>query len=234
MSKKTTFHASKSLQLIYYGVCGPFKVNSTGGARYFITFIDDFVRKLWVYLISNKNQVLDKFWQFVHVMENYARHTVWTLRSNNGGEYTSQVFHNFCSSKEITKEFNPPHTPQGNGVAKHCNRSLLDITQCLLLDKALLGHLWGEVVKAAIIILNLWSTKKILTKLWTNSFQVKKYPLLSTYKFLVLQFLFTFQNHLEPNSNLVSSFREMCPTQLWLRCRSLSILSTIQQEGIHL
>ena len=45
-------------------------------------------------------------------------------------------------------------------MAEHRNRSLLDITRCLLLDKALLGHLWGEEIKATNIILNLWLTKQ--------------------------------------------------------------------------
>lgn len=61
MPKEATFHASRTLELIYSNVCGPFRVKSTGGARYFVTFVDDFSKKLWVYFISHKNQVLIKF-----------------------------------------------------------------------------------------------------------------------------------------------------------------------------
>ena len=45
-------------------------------------------------------------------------------------------------------------------MAERRNRSILDITRSLLLDKGLPGHLWGEAVKAAGDILNLRSTKK--------------------------------------------------------------------------
>lgn len=160
MPKEATYHASKILELVYSDVCRPFKINSTGGARYFVTFVDDFSRKLWVYFISHKSEVLTKFQHFVHLMESSTKHTIQTLRTDNGGEYTSQAFNDFCSSKGITRELTPPYTPQPNGVAKRRNRSLLDITWCLLLDKALPGHLWGEAIKAASIILNIRSIKR--------------------------------------------------------------------------
>ena len=160
LPKETTYRASKILELIHSDVCGPFKVKSTGGARYFVTFVDDYSRKLWVYFISQKSQVLDKFRHFVQLMSNSTGQNVRTLRSDNGGEYTSKAFQEFCSSRGIARELPPPYTPQRNGVAERRNRSLLDITRCLLLERALPGHLWGEAVKAATDILNLRSTKR--------------------------------------------------------------------------
>lgn len=59
--KETIFHASKILELIHSDVCGPFKTCSTGGARYFTTFIDDFSKNTWIYFIAQKSQVLEKF-----------------------------------------------------------------------------------------------------------------------------------------------------------------------------
>lgn len=158
--KETSFHASKILELVHSDVCGPFKICSTGGARYFATFIDDFSKKTWIYFIAQKSQVLEKFQHFVQSVQNLTGQTVRALRTDNGGEYTSKAFSDFCSFKGITRELTPPYTPQRNGVAERRNRSLLDITRCLLLDKALPGHLWGEAVKAAGDILNLRSTKK--------------------------------------------------------------------------
>lgn len=34
------------LELVYSDVCGPIEVNSLGGSRYFVTFIDDTTRKV--------------------------------------------------------------------------------------------------------------------------------------------------------------------------------------------
>jgi transposase InsO family protein len=160
LPKEATYHASKILQLVHSDVCGPFKINSTRGAKYFVTFVDDYSQKIRIYFISQKSQVLEKFRHFMQLMTNSIGQTVRTLRMDNGGEYTSKAFQDFCSSRGIARELTPPHTQQRNGIAKWRNRYLLDITQCLLLDKGLPGHLWGEAVKAVGDILNLRSTKR--------------------------------------------------------------------------
>lgn len=46
---------SSLLELIHSNVCGPLKVQSLGGASYFVTFIDDYSRKLWLYILKTKN-----------------------------------------------------------------------------------------------------------------------------------------------------------------------------------
>ena len=160
MPKQTTHHASKILELIHSDVCGPFKVTSLGGCRYFVSFIDDYSKKLWIYFLTNKHQVLSKFRHFVQLVETTTGQRVKALRTDNGGEYISKDFSEFCLSKGISRELIPPYTPERNGIAERRNRSLLDITRCLLIDKALPGHLWGEAVKAASDILNLRSTKR--------------------------------------------------------------------------
>lgn len=112
MPKETTFHASEILQLVHSDVCGPFRTNSLGGARYFVTFIDDFSRKTWLYFITNKNQVLTKFQHFVNLVENSTGRLIQTLRTDNGGEYTSTAFRDYCLLKGIPRELTPPYTPQ--------------------------------------------------------------------------------------------------------------------------
>ena len=174
MPKEATFNASRILELIHSDVCGPFRVRSIGGARYFVTFTDDFSRKIWTYFISHKSQVLEKFQHFVRTVENSTGKTICALRTDNGGEYTSKEFSAYCSQKGIRHELTPPYIPQRNGIAKRRNRSLLDITRCLLIDKALPRHLWGEAVKAAGDILNLRTTKRHPDKTPNELFSGKK------------------------------------------------------------
>jgi len=49
------------LELIHTDVCGPMNVKSLAGNRYFITFIDDFTRKIHVYFLKAKNEAFEKF-----------------------------------------------------------------------------------------------------------------------------------------------------------------------------
>ena len=174
LPKEATFHATNFLQLVHSDVCGPFRTNSLGGAKYFVTFIDDYSRKTWIYFLTHKSQVLTKFQHLVNLLKNSTGQIIQTLMTDNGGEYTSSAFRDYCLRTGIAREFAPPYTPQRNGVAERRNRSLLDITRSLLLDKGLPGHLWAEAVKAAGDLLNLRSTKRHPDKTQEELFSGKK------------------------------------------------------------
>ena len=179
MPKLASHQASKILELVHSDVCGPFRVNSLGGHRYFVTFIDDYSRKTWVYFLSHKSQVLSKFQHFVQLMRTTTgQQNIKTFRSDNGGEYTSRAFSDYCSLQGISHELVPPYTPERNGVAERRNCSLLDITRCILINKDLPAHLWGEAVKAAVDLLNLRSTKRHPEKT-PNEFFCGKKPSIS-------------------------------------------------------
>ena len=52
---------SERLQLVHSDVCGPMPIMSMGGALYFVTFIDNFFRKVWAYALKRKDRVLSTF-----------------------------------------------------------------------------------------------------------------------------------------------------------------------------
>ena len=57
---KQPFHdsqirAHRKIELIYSDLCGPMPVSSTNGNKYMMTFIDDYTRMCWVYLMKNKS-----------------------------------------------------------------------------------------------------------------------------------------------------------------------------------
>uniref|UniRef100_A0A0D3BDU3 Integrase catalytic domain-containing protein n=1 Tax=Brassica oleracea var. oleracea TaxID=109376 RepID=A0A0D3BDU3_BRAOL len=60
---------------------------SNGGASYFVTFIDDHSRKVWIHLLKSKDQVLDAFKEFVAQAEQSTGQKLKCVRSDNGGEY---------------------------------------------------------------------------------------------------------------------------------------------------
>ena len=51
----------KSLELVHTDLWGLSLVTSLGGSRYYITFIDDSSRKVWVYFLKNKSDVFETF-----------------------------------------------------------------------------------------------------------------------------------------------------------------------------
>ena len=104
--------ANQKLQLIHTDVCGPMKTDSLSGNRYFLLFIDDYTRMCWVYFIRLKSEVFDVFTQFKALVENQCNLSIKALRSDNGGEYTSSQFVEFCNSTCIERQLTLPHTPQ--------------------------------------------------------------------------------------------------------------------------
>ena len=54
--------SSRATQIL--DVNGPIKTCTHRGAKYFVTFINDFTRKTFVYFLIQKSQVFDKFKEF--------------------------------------------------------------------------------------------------------------------------------------------------------------------------
>jgi transposase InsO family protein len=65
---------------------------SLSDKRYFLTFIDDASRKVWVYFLTDKSEVFQKFKVFKAAVEKQSGLKIKELRSDSGGEYTSRTF----------------------------------------------------------------------------------------------------------------------------------------------
>ena len=91
-------------------------VSTLGGARYFVTFIDDHSRKVWAYALRTKDCVLEAFKLFRANVERQTGRTLKCIRSDNSGEYRGP-FEKFCKENGIKHERTIPKTPRQNGVA---------------------------------------------------------------------------------------------------------------------
>jgi transposase InsO family protein len=79
------------------------RTQSLGGAKYFLTSIDDFSRETCVYFLKNKYDVFANFKQFKAVLENESGHRIKVLMSDRGGEYESHAFRDFCYHNGIQR-----------------------------------------------------------------------------------------------------------------------------------
>ena len=57
---------------------------------WFVTFIDDHSRKVWVYALRTKGCVLEAFKLFQVNVERKTGRSLKCIRTNNGGEYRGQ------------------------------------------------------------------------------------------------------------------------------------------------
>jgi hypothetical protein len=156
---KTAFPSSDSraawiLDLIHSDVCGPMSLASLTGSLYYVVFIDDFSRKSWIFFMKTKGQVFSRFQEFKSLMENQTGKKIRVLRSNNGGEYTSKEFMDFCAGEGIRRELIVPYNPQQNGVAERKNRAIVGAARAMLHDQGMPLFLWAEACYTAVYLQN--------------------------------------------------------------------------------
>ncbi|KAH9751443.1 hypothetical protein KPL71_014298 [Citrus sinensis] len=114
------------LEYVHSDVLGPTKTTSIGGSHYFVTFVDYFSKRVWVYTMRVKDEVLEIFVKWKKLVETQIGRKIKVLRSDNEGEYTSDLFLQVCQNEGIKRHFTVRHTPQQNGVAECMNRTLLE------------------------------------------------------------------------------------------------------------
>lgn len=178
--KEEGTRANELLERIHSDVCGPMAVSSFSGAKYFVSFIDDCSRKVFVYTMKSKSEVYAKFVDFKAYVENQLSSKIKILRSDNGKEYMNKNFEKLCAVSGIKHETTVPYTPEQNGMCERMNRTLIEKVRCMLIDMNLNKSLWAEALHAAANIVNALpneKNKKSPDEMW---FKVK--PDLSNFK----------------------------------------------------
>ena len=123
-----------TLESIHSDVCGPILSAYLRGYEYYSTFIDDYPRNTWIYFLNTKSEVFGKFKEFKALIENHLERRIKTLRTYNGGEYTSKDFEAFCKEAGIKRELSTSYNPQQNGVAERNNRTIMEVVKTIIHD----------------------------------------------------------------------------------------------------
>ena len=90
---KAGSHVSKGvLHYVHSDLWGPYPNTSYGGEKYYVLFVDEFSRKVWVYVLKRKADVFNMFKQFRVMVEKRNDRTIKCLRMDNGGEFTFLEF----------------------------------------------------------------------------------------------------------------------------------------------
>ncbi|KAH9646639.1 hypothetical protein KPL70_024932 [Citrus sinensis] len=154
-SFKTAVHKTKgTLDYIHSDLWGPAQTTSLGGAKYFLSLIDDYSRMVWVYILKSKTEVFEKFKQWKALVETQTCRKVKRLRTDNGLEFCNQLFNDFCAQNGVVRHKTVRHTPQQNGLAERMNRTLMDKVRCLLIHSKLPQSLWAETLMTACYLVN--------------------------------------------------------------------------------
>lgn len=158
-----TSRTSGALDLVHTDVCGPMRTESESGARYFVTFIDDYTRWCEVYFLRNKSEVTEKFKEFMSVAERQTGRRIKAIQSDNGKEYCNTAMDTLLKERGIRHRLTVPHTPEQNGIAERKNRTLVEAARCMMIQSGLPPSLWAEAIATANYIRNRCVTKSLDT-----------------------------------------------------------------------
>ncbi|GBP26795.1 Retrovirus-related Pol polyprotein from transposon TNT 1-94 [Eumeta japonica] len=140
------------------------ETQSLGGAKYFLTFLDDYSKKVFVYILNKKTKILSKFKEFKTEVENQSECKLKCIRTDNGLEYVNKPFSDFLISAGIRHQTTTHYTPEQNGAAERLNRTLVERAKCMILNAGLAKFFWAEAIKTAAYIINRFSTRSLSFK----------------------------------------------------------------------
>ena len=129
-------------QLVHSDVWGPSPYSSLDGHRYYLDFVVDYTRYMWILPLKLKFEVPDLVLQFIRYVEQF--HTmVQSFQSTWGGEY--QKLLPTLNSLGIIFRHPSPHTHQQNGRVEHKHQFVIEIGLTLLARAFMdLKYWWGH------------------------------------------------------------------------------------------
>ena len=148
-------------------VAGPFKFATYLGEFYFVIFIDEYTRYTFVYLMRTRDELYDKFEEFladvravhdqsverVSHLETDCDDDLVRLHSDNASEY-HKLQKILLKKYGVKMTFSQSYSPSQNGIAERKIRFILQMSRCFILEGNLQVTLWGYAVKAAVHHIN--------------------------------------------------------------------------------
>ena len=94
--------------------------------------------------MKNKSNAFEKLSIFLKEVENMFDKKVKRFRTNRGKEYDTIGLNNYIQSLGVVHETTTPNSPSSNGVAERKNRTLINLTNAMLVSSGAPKYFWGE------------------------------------------------------------------------------------------
>ncbi|CCK72699.1 uncharacterized protein KNAG_0L00780 [Huiozyma naganishii CBS 8797] len=146
------------LQLIQTDLCGGFRYNECVDSKYFLTISDSYSRYYSAIPLKSKADATKALINWIIAQETFfdsrGGYKVCAVRTDNGGEFTNHVLHDFFAQRGIDHQLTVPHSSYQNGAVERAHRTLQERVRCLLLHGRVPPFLWSEALRCAVYLLN--------------------------------------------------------------------------------
>lgn len=147
-------HVMEKGECIHVDLCGPSEETGIGGVRFFMLLKDEATGFRFVYLITQKSEVIDRLKDFLEQVKNVWDVKIKRLRCDNGTEFINKSVLDLLAKKGIVMDRISPYTPEQNGFIERDNRTVEESARTMLISSGLHKSIWPEAVKTAVYILN--------------------------------------------------------------------------------
>ena len=110
--KSKEYSTTRPLEIVHTDLVGPTTIKGLKGERYCMLLVDDFTIMIAFFFLKNKSESFENFKIYKEMVENEMDSRIKCLRSDNGGDFTSKEFMDYCNSYGITRQFSVARTPQ--------------------------------------------------------------------------------------------------------------------------
>jgi transposase InsO family protein len=142
---KSHFTATTAaLEVVHGDLVGPITPATNGGCRYFLTLVDQHTGYIHISLLKEKSDAVAKILKFKAKFEKQTNQKLKKLITDGGGEFCNNALGEILDSKGVQHNVSPPYTPQHNGMAERANRTIIEMTQCMMLQSNMDPEWWGE------------------------------------------------------------------------------------------
>lgn len=166
------------LDLVHSDLLGKITPQSLGGAKYMISFTDDFSKFVVVKFLKTKDETFDSFVEYKNQVESLHDRKIKSFQSDNGTEYINQFFQNLFKDEGISHRKIVAGCPEQNGIAERLNRTIVEMSRCLLIQSGLPEYFWAEAANTSCYIRNLCINSSIDNKiplaLWKGDVNIPK------------------------------------------------------------
>ena len=160
--------ATAVLDRVATDIKGPIECASIDGYRYVLIFVDDYSGYVCTYLLRHKSDAFSKLREYVQLVQNKFGKKIVTLQSDNGGEYISTAWTQYCTDNGIHLTSTVAYTPEQNGLAEVRFRILFRKVRALLMDAELPKQLWSFALRTAVHLYNLTPTRRTALTPWSR------------------------------------------------------------------